>query len=193
MIVKGDLKRGRKAGLIRSLVVFVGLFFVLSSSHATTVVDVGISALSRNAVEIYRVKVLSSSYQTWNASVWTSHRVQILENIKGDAASGEVVDLHLPGGVDGERTVKISGLPQILPGKEYVVFLRDRVGQSSLNRFADWSAYLVSRNSEEDRFVIAVGANEGRLSNQQQSFHAVKASKIWSYENFLEEIYWNIE
>ena len=179
--------------MIRSLVVFVGLFFVLSLSHATTVVDVGISALSRNAVEIYRVKVLSSSYQTWNASVWTSHRVQILENIKGDAASGEVVDLHLPGGVDGERTVKISGLPQILPGKEYVVFLRDRVGQSGLNRFADWSAYLVSRNSEEDRFVIAVGANEGRLSNQQQSFHAVKASKIWSYENFLEEIYWNIE
>ena len=99
----------------------------------------------------------------------------------------------MPGGVDGERTVKISGLPQILAGKEYVVFLRDRVGQSSLNRFADWSAYLVSRNSEEDRFVIAVGANEGKLSNQQQSFHAVKALKIWIYENFLEEIYWNLE
>ncbi len=178
--------------MTRYFIGFVVLVMV-SPVFATSLVETNVATVSREAVEIYRVKVLSSNYEKRNASIWTSFRVQILENIKGDAASGEVVDLHLPGGVDGNQTVKISGLPQILTNHEYIVFLRDRVRSSAINRFADWSAYLVRRNSTDDRFVIAVGSHDSAGVMGRSSVQANRLPRLWHYDRFVEKIYSNLD
>jgi hypothetical protein len=106
------------------------LLFVLACSQdarATSVVRFPFDSLCVSADRILHVRCKSSVSESDAASgrISTRTRFEVLEVIKGrgkDDAPAEI-ELLLPGGVVGERTQFVAGMPNFHAGAETVLFL----------------------------------------------------------------------
>jgi len=65
---------------------------------------------------------IQPTYSAMRGSViYTHYRVQVAEVLKGSAANQ--VDIAVPGGTSNGRTQTFAGIPTLLSGQDYVLFL----------------------------------------------------------------------
>lgn len=178
----------------QQFVIFCLTLLVAASGQleATSLISRPVGALSRDAREIYRVRIIDKEYKKVGRQVWTEYRAQILEPLKGDTPSGQVVALHLPGGREGTKDFKVLGLPEIQKDQEYVVFLRDSLRSEGLHRLTDWSAFVVGRDQRGERYVMSVGSSQSSHS-RNTAIHAAEYSNVRSYDGFMEDVFLNID
>ena len=91
------------------------------SIWATTLEQMSVSQMIEQSTAIVRAKVQGSYAATWNGSIYTFYRVQVLENLKSQTQA--TVDVAVPGGsLSGIRS-NVAGAPELKAGAEYVLFL----------------------------------------------------------------------
>ncbi len=88
---------------------------------AATLEYLSLDEMALKATSIVRARVTGSYAAAGPTLIYTHYRVQVLDRWKGvDAPELEVV---LPGGSAGGRRQTFPGTPELVPGKEYVLFL----------------------------------------------------------------------
>lgn len=80
-----------------------------------------LDALAQQSSAIVRGRV-SGSYTTFRGAVIYTHwRVQVTERWKG--ATQSTIEVLVPGGCNGTRRQSVPGAPQLVEGREYLLFL----------------------------------------------------------------------
>ncbi len=77
--------------------------------------------LAGKATAIVRGRVSGSRAAFQGSTIYTHYQIDVLERWKG--TNGSTVDLMLPGGVASGYRQTFSGVPQLVSGKEYMLFL----------------------------------------------------------------------
>ncbi|MDQ2899760.1 MAG: hypothetical protein M3Y07_08165 [Acidobacteriota bacterium] len=77
--------------------------------------------LAGKATAIVRGRVSGAHAAFQGSTIYTHYQIDVLERWKG--VTGSTVDLMLPGGVAAGYRQTFSGVPQLVPGKEYMLFL----------------------------------------------------------------------
>lgn len=176
---------------------FVASWFILlvsASVGATSLRERPVSDLSRDAREIYRVKILGTNFVKAKGQVWTEYEAQVLEAFKGDTPSARRVRLHMPGGLDGDKGLRIMGLPRMEVGHEYIVFLEDPLRLEGLHRLTDWSAYVVGRDQEGRRYVQSAHvAEKASHSHEHSSARFALNRGTRSYDSFIEDVFLHMD
>lgn len=107
----------------------LGLVAALAMSapaSATTLVRQGLEGLTAENETVVYGKVLDT-HSYWNADqsfILTDVRVRPSDRFKGKGAPAQDVTVTLLGGTVGETTVMVIGSPLLVPGSEYVLFLK---------------------------------------------------------------------
>lgn len=98
-----------------------------ASAAATTHVVVDDALLTDRADLVARVEVAASAVDLAEGLVMTAHHLDVVEVYKG-AAGGSRIVVRVPGGrVEGAGVaLRIEGLPELVPGQEALLFLRER-------------------------------------------------------------------
>ncbi len=94
--------------------------------------------MAAKATAVVRGRVTGSYASMQGTTVFTHYRVDVLERWKG-AGQGQV-DVALPGGATAGFRQSFSGIPQLIEGKEYVLFLW--TGKSALTQLIGLSQGL---------------------------------------------------
>ena len=92
---------------------------------ATTLMRAGLDELVRGNETVVQGKVVDI-HSYWNADhtfILTDVRVRPNTFFKGLGRSSEDVTYTLPGGTVGETSVILIGMPELVPGSEYLLFL----------------------------------------------------------------------
>ena len=108
----------------RCMLVMALVLLLAIPAGATTLIRSGLETLAAENATIVQGKVLEI-HSYWNADrsfIFTDVRFQPTRVLKGDRSQREVV-FTLMGGTVGETTMLIVASPDLLPGREYVLFL----------------------------------------------------------------------
>ena len=89
--------------------------------QAATLERLSLDELIDQSSAIVRGRVTGSSATFTGSAIYTHYKVQVLQSWKG-AAQG-TVDVAVPGGTANGLRQTFSGAPQLIAGKEYVLFL----------------------------------------------------------------------
>lgn len=90
-------------------------------AEATTLQRLTLDDMIQQSTAIVRGKVQMAQASMQGRSIYTHYTVQVVETLKGSAASQ--VDIVVPGGsIKGFRQI-VAGSPSLLNGQEYVLFL----------------------------------------------------------------------
>jgi hypothetical protein len=123
--------------------------------HATTVVPMGVEALTRASTQIVEARAIQSSAQ-WNPEhtlIFTYTRFEVSRTLKGEAPKAILVR-QLGGTVDG-ITQKVAGVRHWRPGEEAVLFLQPSTlpdGALVVSGLMQGN-FLVSRTPDGQAFV----------------------------------------
>jgi len=100
-----------------------GLLFYLAAGVclAATLEQMSLDDLIQKSTSIVRGRAVSIQAVQDGALIYTVHRFEVAERWKG-ASAGEV-EIALPGGSVGGLQQRFGGVPQMEPGREFVVFL----------------------------------------------------------------------
>jgi hypothetical protein len=104
---------------------------------ATTLMRAGLDELVRGNELIVSGRVVDI-HSYWNADhtfILTDVRVRPDTFLKGTRRVSEDVTFTLPGGTVGETTVLLIGVPEMVPGSDYVVFLNREELPGAADRF----------------------------------------------------------
>lgn len=190
---EGTFYGGKMVVSQRLFTSWVGTLILWGTSvEATSILKRPVSDLSREAREIYRVRIQAWEYKSIRGELWTEYKAQVLEAFKGDTPSGELILLHLPGGKEGKRHSKILGLPSIQKDQEYVVFLQDSVRASGVHRLVGWSAFVVGKDQLGQRYVMSVGSSD-RSHARSTALQSAEYSNIRPYEAFVEDVFLHMD
>lgn len=108
----------------RSTLVTALVLLLAIPAGATTLIRSGLETLAAENATIVQGKVLDI-HSYWNADrtfIFTDVRFQPTRVLKGDRSQREVV-FTLMGGTVGDITTLIVANPDLVPGREYVLFL----------------------------------------------------------------------
>jgi hypothetical protein len=92
---------------------------------ATTLMRAGLDELVRGNETIVQGRVVDI-HSYWSADhsfIMTDVRVRPGTIFKGSGSRSEDMTFTLPGGTVGETTVLLIGMPELVPGSEYLLFL----------------------------------------------------------------------
>lgn len=87
----------------------------------TTLEKLTFDEMVAKSTQIVRGKVALSHVQQHGPIFYSHYKIQVAEQFKGPAA--KVIDVVLPGGTIGRSQQTFSGVPQIAPDTELVLFL----------------------------------------------------------------------
>jgi hypothetical protein len=115
-----------RAGCVRALVYImrrvaslIPVLVLASLAHAVTLQILTVDEMSQKSTSIVYVRVLDSYGALTGSMIYTHYRVQVLDTWKGP----QVTEIMLPGGVaDGLRQT-FAGVPLLVQGGRYVMFL----------------------------------------------------------------------
>lgn len=94
---------------------------LVTSASAVTLQQLSMDELIGQSTAIVRGRVLTSYAELSHGEVFTHVKVQVSERWKG--ASADVADIVFPGGSVGRVRQSIPGVPMLLEGQEYVLYL----------------------------------------------------------------------
>lgn len=99
----------------------VFVLLTTSSSAAATLERMSLEDLAGQSTSIIRGQAGQTRVTRQGALLYTISRVEVLRQWKGDPVDS--VEVALPGGQLGELRQRFGGVPQLRPGREYVLFL----------------------------------------------------------------------
>jgi len=91
------------------------------AAQATTLSKASFDDLVQQSTGIVRGRVTGSYSAARGSSIYTYHKIQVLERWKGLAAAQ--VEVQVPGGTFQGQQQNFAGTPQLTEGAEYVFFL----------------------------------------------------------------------
>ncbi len=90
--------------------------------HGSTLQQLSLDDMIRKSTLIVRGKVQQQTQAAFHGSlIWTHYQIQITEAYKG--TPGSQLDIVLPGGVSNGIQQTYSGVPSLVSGQDYVMFL----------------------------------------------------------------------
>ena len=95
-----------------------------AASLATTTVAVTVEELARQSDDVALVRVLQRSSRWEGRFIVTDHEVEVLAVSRGALREGSRVVVRLAGGAVGRVAQVIPDAPEMVPGGNYLVFLR---------------------------------------------------------------------
>src|SRR5215471_4425768 len=95
---------------------------LIAPLHGSTLQQLSLDDMIRKSTLIVRGKVQQQTRAAFHGSlIWTHYQVQVTETYKGTPASQ--LDIVIPGGVSNDIQQTYSGVPSLLSGQDYVMFL----------------------------------------------------------------------
>ena len=107
--------------MIRISLLVWALAAIAQPSQATTLSRASFDDLVQKSTSIVRGRVTGSYSATRGSSIYTYHKIQVLDRWKGLASAQ--VEVQVPGGTFNGQQQNIAGTPQLAEGAEYVFFL----------------------------------------------------------------------
>ena len=120
MTFSGTGSAFQRAMIRISLVVWT-LATIAQQSQATTLSRASFDDLVQKSTSIVRGRVTGSYSAARGSSIYTYHKIQVLDRWKGLAAAQ--VEVQVPGGTFHGQQQNIVGTPLLTEGSEYVFFL----------------------------------------------------------------------
>jgi hypothetical protein len=114
------------------------------SAGATSLQKLGLDEMIQKSTGIIRGKVTASYSGMVGVDVFTFYKIQVVEAFKGATVSQ--IDLAVPGGVSGRIRQVVPGAPEVVVGKEYVVFYW--TSKSGLSQIIGLTQGLFSENPD---------------------------------------------
>jgi hypothetical protein len=136
----------------RTPAVLLYMALCLSPLSAATLQQLSFDDLAQKSTAIVRAKVTSSYADFRGKEIFTHWKLQIVEQLKG----GGTVEVMSPGGNARGYHESVPGAPQLVVGKEYLLFLW--TSKSGATYFTGWGqgVFELSRNNAGN--VIATRA-----------------------------------
>jgi len=103
--------------------VWVGLTPLVGMS-SSIVPPINPGTLVHDNEHVVLAKTLGSSSKFRGRTLVTLTRFEVLYSVKG-YASGRIIEIEAPGGINGDLGLKISGSPEFSIGNSYLLFLRE--------------------------------------------------------------------
>ena len=128
---------------------------------ATTLMRAGLDELVRGNETIVQGKVVEI-HSYWNADhsfILTDVRVRPSAYFKGIGRPAEDVTFTLPGGTVGETSVVLIGMPELVPGSEYLLFL-------NREELPGMASRLTVRDLVQGAFDVATVRGQKRVFSQ---------------------------
>jgi hypothetical protein len=129
---------------------FALALLVLIPAFATTLIRASLDDLIGKSTSIVRGRVISSSTTAHGPLVYTHYKIQVTERWKG--ASGDQVDVQVPGGSYNGVQQNIAGAPRLATGADYVFFLW--TGPSGANHLLGLSQGVLDIAKDADGNLI---------------------------------------
>ncbi len=108
---------------MRALTTIGLLVALVATAAATTLQQLPLDEMARQATAIVRAKVFPSKAILRNGAVYTLYRIETLETLKADTSRPWASAVAVPGGVAGGIRQPVEGAPLLQDGAEYVLFL----------------------------------------------------------------------
>jgi hypothetical protein len=130
----------------------------------TTLEQLSVDQMIRQATMIVRGRVVATSAVQRGNLIYTNHRIQISEVLKGE--NQQVVEVSVPGGQSGGLRQTIPGAPTLVAGREYLVLIWR--GSRGVNHIIGLSQGLfdVQRNASGE-IVLKRMVTDARMLNEQ--------------------------
>ncbi len=137
------------------------LWLAAGPARAVTLRQLSMDELIAQSTAIVQGRVLGS-YTTLNqGEVLTHVKVQVSARWKGDSA--DVAEIVFPGGAAGHRRQSIPGMPQLLEGQQYVLYLwTNRAGMTYVTGFQQ-GIFTVSAGADGQKMVQRSSTSEMML------------------------------
>ena len=104
--------------------IFALLSFICQQALATTMVPLSLNQLTTSADLIVRVSIENKSSAWENQRIYTYSQAQIIETLKDkNPLRPKSITVKSLGGVVGDIGQQVHGTPQLITGKEYILFL----------------------------------------------------------------------
>ena len=142
---------------------FGSLVLAASALQSATLERLTLTDMIGKSTAIVRATVGSGYVARTGPVIYTHYQLHVSEHYKGAAQS--TVDLALPGGVAGGIQQNFSGVPQLHPGEEYVVFLW--TGKSGLTQVIGLTQglFAVSAGAAKDPSLTRAASHEMMLDH----------------------------
>ena len=119
-----------RSGSVSRRIVLLSLLVLVAIAPAATLQRLTLDDMSDKATAIISGKVVSSYTATHGNMIATHYKIQVSETWKGPVLG--TVEVMLPGGIAGGVRQSFAGVPQLAPGKQYLMFLW--AGKSGYNQ-----------------------------------------------------------
>ncbi len=116
---------------------------------------------------IVRASVKDTRAAQHGPVIYTEYALAVAETLKGDVPESTIW-LSLPGGVNGGSTQRFAGVPELRPGREYLLFLR--LGKSGLVQLVGMSQGLFEMEKQGATATAARPAIDGVLLDRKSGF-----------------------
>jgi hypothetical protein len=176
----------RIGSILASLVLLTSVQAVSASSF----IEMSVSEMTQQSSAAYRARVLDLETSLKDEMPIRIYRLEVLEVFKGRSLEDPVIKVVLPGGqVDGAG-LRVSGIPEIEMGKEYVFFVAPSSSENH-HRLTGWSAYQVVEGQRGQRFVVKAPEAKDHAEESARVHQMQSIERASEYESFVDEIFWS--
>jgi len=139
----------------------------LAFLQGSTLQQLSLDDMIRKSTIIVRGQIQPTYSAVRGSVIYTHYQVQVSEVLKGLATNQ--IDLAVPGGTSNGKTQIFSGIPSLLSGRDYVLFLW--TSKSGLTQVIGLSQGLfgVTTNSAGQLMVQRAAATERMLNSSGQT------------------------
>jgi len=146
------------------LPIIAGMLAGALGLQGATLERLTLDEMIQKSTEIVRGRLLGSRAAHRGSVIYTYSKIQVLERWKGQPASQ--VEVAVPGGTLGGFRQTFSGVPELVAGKEYVLFLW--TGRNGVTQVIGLSQGVldVKQNAAGELFVGRTASTETMLDGK---------------------------
>lgn len=141
--------------------ILVAVWLLGTALHGATLEKLSLDEMIQKSTDIVRATV-GSSYAAFRGSIiYTNVKIQVLERWKG--ADQSTMEVSIPGGTAGGLRQSFSGVPQLIEGKSYLLFLwRGNTGGTQVIGFTQ-GVFQLPGGSAADATAVRAATSETML------------------------------
>lgn len=150
----------------RIFATFCVLLFALAAG-AVTLERLSVDEMVSYSTHIVRASVKDSRGVQHGPVVYTEYLLEVTEVLHGNPQESSL-RLSLPGGSAGGRQQRFAGVPELSPGRDYLLFLR--LGKNGLLQLVGMSQGLFEVEKQAANPVAVRSAIDGILLDRKSGF-----------------------
>jgi hypothetical protein len=105
---------------MRRIASFIPVLILASMAQAVTLRLLSLDDMTQKSTDIVYARVLDSYGAQQGSTIYTHYHVQVIDTMK---RSTQITEIMLPGGVANGFRQTFAGVPSLIPGKAYLMFL----------------------------------------------------------------------